>query len=237
MKTTLSFSSLKAFAQSPSHFIAYKNKERTESPAMRLGTAAHCAVLEPEEFSKRYDLAVGRKGTKLYKEQLEKGRILLTNSEWETTHRIQEAVLTHPMSAELLAQCTTFEEKVEGSVLKTPFRGIVDGMCKDFILDLKTTKDGSPEEFSKQVYYQKYHMQAAIYCELTGVDDYWIVAVESAAPHIVTAYLLDKEAISKGREQLHELINQFNAWDGTPGGYDRDSEFGFLNLELPTWVK
>lgn len=54
---TLSFSSLSAFAVSPRAFIAYKLKERKETKAMRLGTAVHCLVLEPEKFRERYIVA------------------------------------------------------------------------------------------------------------------------------------------------------------------------------------
>jgi len=236
MKTTLSFSSLKAFSQSPDHFIAYKNKVFKPSSAMEFGTAVHMAVLEPELFHQTYDLAEGRKGTKIYKTQLEAGRKLLTQSEWTACHTIQEKVLTHPLSAELLGQCTSLEEKVQGEIEGHPFRGIVDARCKDFAIDLKTTKDGSPREFANSVWRLKYHLQAAIYCELTGAKDYWIIAVENTAPYVVTAYLLDQDLLDRGRELMFDLIKQFENWDGASGGYDRNTPNGFFNLEKPSWV-
>ena len=53
----LSFSSCKAFSQSPAHFVAYKERKQHETPAMRLGTAVHMAVLEPEKFGERYQVS------------------------------------------------------------------------------------------------------------------------------------------------------------------------------------
>lgn len=237
MKTRLSFSSLKAFSKSPDHFLAYKNRQVKESPAMILGTAVHMAILEPEKFSETYDMALARKGTKSYNAQLEQGRKLLTQTDWEKVHQMQEKVLTHPMSAELLSQCTEFEKGLEGKIKGFDFRGFADGLCKDFILDLKTTKDASPVNFTRDFYNNAYHLQAAIYCELTGISDYWVIAVENTPPHAVTAYLVQSEFIDKGKEYLNELISKFDAWDGEGGGYDKETEFGFFELELPHWVK
>jgi len=46
----LSFSSLKAFAESPAEMKRYINKERTESKAMGLGSAVDCKLFTPESF-------------------------------------------------------------------------------------------------------------------------------------------------------------------------------------------
>jgi len=46
----LSFSSLKAFAESPAEMKRYINKERTESKAMDLGSAVDCLLFTPESF-------------------------------------------------------------------------------------------------------------------------------------------------------------------------------------------
>jgi len=54
---TLSYSSLSAFTVSPRNFIAYKLQEQKTTPAMIMGEAVHCKVLEPDEFSKRYYIA------------------------------------------------------------------------------------------------------------------------------------------------------------------------------------
>lgn len=54
---TLSYSSLSAFTVSPRNFIAYKLKEKKTTPAMILGEAVHCKILEPDAFKERYYVA------------------------------------------------------------------------------------------------------------------------------------------------------------------------------------
>ena len=51
---SLSYSSLKNFAESPEMFIQYCLQERKQTDAMLFGTIVHCLVLEPMEFDKRY---------------------------------------------------------------------------------------------------------------------------------------------------------------------------------------
>ena len=77
-KAALSFSSLKAFRQSPKHFYNYKfDKETTK--AMTEGKMFHLAILEPEKFKSEYwvlddsakvtEIGGGNpRATKIYKE-------------------------------------------------------------------------------------------------------------------------------------------------------------------------
>lgn len=58
----LSFSSFKEFAISPRHFIAYKLREKEQTPRMRFGALVHCLVLEDEDaFNERYVLELADK--------------------------------------------------------------------------------------------------------------------------------------------------------------------------------
>lgn len=54
---TLSYSSLHAFSISPRNFISYKLQEKKTTPAMILGEAIHCKILEPDAFKDRYYIA------------------------------------------------------------------------------------------------------------------------------------------------------------------------------------
>ena len=56
--SAISASGLKLFMRSPAHYYATyldpNRIERSPTPAMRVGTATHCAILEPERFSAEY---------------------------------------------------------------------------------------------------------------------------------------------------------------------------------------
>lgn len=50
----LSYSSLKAFAQSPAHYISYLNAPRKQTPALLFGNIVDCIVLTPDKFKERF---------------------------------------------------------------------------------------------------------------------------------------------------------------------------------------
>tara|TARA_R100001594_G_scaffold114501_1_gene149327 strand:- start:464 stop:1066 length:603 start_codon:yes stop_codon:yes gene_type:complete len=86
----------------------------------------------------------------------------------------------------------------------------VDMLCKGkldavntkgkYIVDLKTTRSASPENFTELIMSAKYHMQAAYYLDALGYDDYYIVAIEKDAPYCICTYKLSKNIINQGRE-------------------------------------
>ena len=61
----LSKSGLDQFRKSPAHFRAWQDgkTQNESSPALEFGTAAHCAVLEPERFILTYRLFTGDRRT------------------------------------------------------------------------------------------------------------------------------------------------------------------------------
>ena len=213
--TTLSFSSLKEFIKSPAHFLAYKKREFVESASMRLGTAVHMALLEPEKFAKEYDVTSLRKNTKAYKEMAE-----------------QKPEITYMNAVDLLAHCPRREEEVKGDIQGFPFRGFVDAMSSECIVDIKTTQDGSPQGFGRSVINYGYHLQAAIYREMTGVDDYFIIAIENSSPYNVCIYKLSQGYLDKRYAMMTDGIYKFNHWDGEETGYENN-----LTLELPRWAQ
>ncbi len=66
-----------------------------------------------------------------------------------------------------------------------------------YIVDLKTTRNASPENFTELIMNAKYHMQAAYYLDALGYDDYYIVAIEKDAPYCICTYKLSKILLNK----------------------------------------
>ena len=231
--TPLSYSSLKEFMKSPSHFLAYKNRELKETPAMRFGTAVHSAILEPQKFKSDYDKTDLRRNTKAYKE-LDDSKLWLSSSEWSSIEGIKRSISRNVAASDELSKCAHFEQEVKGVIKGVEFRGFVDAMSQDTIIDLKTTQDASPDGFSRSVYNFNYHLQAAIYLELTGAKKFYILAVENQSPYPCTIYELSQEAIDSGRAMLEKGIALFKDWDGISRGYENHN---FLKLDLPRWAK
>lgn len=239
-KKPLSYSSLKEFAKSPAHYLAYLNREKKSTPAMELGSAIHMSVLEPDKFKERYYFTEHRKNTKAYKELVATNEKMtfLTQSDWSTVNKVSSAVLNHDLARDLIKGADRLEHWVESEIDGVPFKGILDVHGVNYIADLKTTRDGSPNEFTRSAYNLQYHLQAAVYCELTGLKDYWIISAETSSPHNVTPYLVDANYIDMGRELLHKLIQEYKDWDGKWSGYENSLNDGdFFILQPPAWAK
>lgn len=245
METVLSFSSIKEFSKSPAHFLSYKSGARIESAAMRFGTAVHMSVLESDKFKQTYEVTDLRKNTKAYKLMVSEnvGKVYLNKSDWRSIKAIQSNIAVHELARDLIYNADRFEELITGSIKGVPFRGFADAIGSNYVLDLKTTQSGSPEDFKKSAYNFKYYLQAAIYSELTGMHDFWIVTAESSAPYNVTPYLVSKEYIQKGKVELYALIESYKKWRNNDNiiqnnGYDYsiDSQ-SFFTLDPPKWVK
>tara|TARA_R100001163_G_scaffold2920_2_gene4426 strand:+ start:6602 stop:7342 length:741 start_codon:yes stop_codon:yes gene_type:complete len=238
----LSYSSIKEFAKSPAHFIAYQNRDKKPTSAMELGTAIHMLVLEEEKFKKEYNMCNSRRNTNIYKEELAKGKKLLNQNEWITAHKIKEAIKAHPLASELVGGADRYESEIIKEIQGVPFRGFLDIHGTNYIADLKTCKNGSPSEFQRSCYNFKYYLQAAVYSELTGIKDFWIITAETSAPYCITPYKISSAYMLKGRQELYKIIEAYKKWMEEDkcriGGYDYllGSE-SFFTLEAPNWAK
>lgn len=215
------------------YYHAYLNplrKPRQETPAMRIGSAVHCAVLEPQLFESQYghfddtakieEIGGGNpRGTKVYKEWKENffrentDKIFLTDAEMELCNNVRDAVLAHPTAARLLnapgkvEQTFLFNEPVSGAPCKIrPDRySELDGDV--YIVDLKTTEDASPDQFARSAYNYKYDVQAPFYLDgfeyATGVrpEAFVFIAVEKEAPYNVAVYFAPDEMLELGRKK------------------------------------
>lgn len=233
----LSYSALKAFAKSPNHYLQYVNKEHTETPAMVLGSLTHCLVLEPEQFAAKFAVApkVDRRtnsGKALWAafEHESEGRAVVTEEMYHNAAAITDAVSRNSLAYRILIGKQS-EHAIEGEIDGIPFKGIADAMDARTVVDLKTCQDASPEGFRRAASNFSYHLQAAIYLQLTGCQEYYWIAVESAAPYNVSVYRPTPLSIGAASAYLSQLIERFKAWDGKPKGYGEN----IYDLDLPPW--
>jgi len=204
---------------SPAHYKAATAQPTSPTPAMMLGTALHCAILEPQRFADEYvNTGAADKRAKAYKDAAEAiGERALTAKDAEWLDGMRSAVWDgDDANAAAARKLLTLEGDTEVSAYYRTAHGLlmrcrydlltaeVDGRV--FAADVKKTKDASPREFAKSVWRYRYHVQAAYYSDIyygiTGkaLSSYTIIAIEEAPPHAVQVYAISDEDMALGRE-------------------------------------
>lgn len=234
----LSASALKAFAKSANHYLEYIAQTYEPSPAMQLGTLIHCLLLEPYEFQRRYAIMpeVDRR-TKAGKEEwlqfsAEHDHLELVKREtFDDASNCVAVATMDPILSSIMAEPNHVEEELEGELFGFPFKARIDLETEEYVYDVKTTQDASPEAFMRQAHNLDYHLQAAVYRLMTGKVFRWI-AIETKAPYNVAVYQQSEIAFSRSSSRLKELVRDFVAWDGKPKSYSTE----ILTLDLPRWA-
>ena len=195
----MSYSDLKLVAEkTPIHLLQKLHGPQVPpTPAVRaawdVGTAVHCAILEPDRwrvaekpsevesggFITRPLETMGRTkiATEAYsqwRQALPPGVIVLTNEQVQQANSIASAVITHPIASVLLERliCSEislqFQRKRAPKVGRCRLDAVVSSVEDDgsvILVDLKTAVDASLEGWKKSIANFRYHMQASYYIE------------------------------------------------------------------------
>jgi exodeoxyribonuclease VIII len=251
----VSHSKLETFRRRP---ILYKKQyidgtlEKPSSAAFLLGSALHCAVLEPGEFSVRYAQRpnVDRR-TKDGKAQYEafvaqnEGRQVLDADDYSTVLAMRRSIQLHPAAAKLLdAGEPEITWRVAHAGLPVPLQCRTDWINeKDgYVADVKTVSSlGNDDmDFARTLAVFGYHRQAAYYLDLLakcGLSDlkWYFVVVEKCEPFGTIVFELDQQALEVGaKENQQDLFRLTRAyaediWINTPSDIQA--------LSLPGWYK
>ncbi len=220
--------------------------ERTQTASQRAGTLAHCAILEPEEFGKRY--AVGpdcSRATKAWKEweaSLPAGVEAIKPDEAAVAWAQRERALKLPGMKEILsagvAEASAFWED--------PYTGVLCRCRPDFaadcgvLLDVKTVGNSSPSDFRLQAARMRYDVQDAFYTEGYGiasgssVERFLFITVETAYPFFAAIHEFLPESKAAGAEKARTALNTYarclaeNTWP------NYGSEIH--QIQLPGWA-
>lgn len=119
---------------------------------------------------------------------------------------------------------------------------------KNVVINVKTTRDGSPKGFGKDLADHDYPIQACL--EMTGclatglmndVDKYFWLACEKVAPFNATIYEFDESDIRASMTELDYLVHKIKKAQeqkSFPGYSDRaDNEYGILKAEIPMYYR
>lgn len=249
----LSISRLKEIGRSPQHY-AYRLDHPKDTPALRLGTAAHTAVLEPERFERQFAVW-SRRSEKTgnlcprngqYWDAFERenaGKTIITADEFELAAAIQRAVRSHPVASRYLESgdpevtLTWFREDGRPCRARIDWLTTVD--AQPVLVGLKTSRDCRHMPFGTQAAKLGYHMQWSWYRDgfeiVKRVEPKVVeIVVESDAPHAVAVYSIPNDILLQGRDDYERLLEQLAACESTgafPGPHDAEEP-----LTLPTWI-
>ena len=239
----VSASHLKEISKSPFHYWSrYLNPDRVAmvpTAAMRLGTLVHCAVLEPDELTKRYQLSPDRRtsaGKAAVVEMAAAGIEAVSEADLAQALQMADAVRSNSTAAMLLSNGQA-EQSFWWDDIATGMRCKCrpDWFDGETIVDLKTCSDASPAGFAKAVAAFHYQLQAAHYLCGTLAKRFVFVAVEKTAPYAVGVYELDAQAMVHGSVLRHTSLQRLqdcraiNSWPGYTDG-------GIQTLQLPGWA-
>jgi exodeoxyribonuclease VIII len=186
----VSKSGLDLIRKAPALFQYRREHPSETTPAMRMGTLVHTAILEPHMMAEEWIVvpedAPNRPSTRQRFakkpspetvaacawwddfDQRTLGKEIVTEEELEKLDAIRKAVWAHPAAGKALGML----REVEASIFWTdPVTGVEcrcrpDGILSNgLIVDVKTTKDARPDEFVKSVANYRYHVQAAYYSD------------------------------------------------------------------------
>lgn len=172
-----------------------------QSPAMKLGEALHCSVLEPLEFCKRFVAApkIDRRSNDGKKKVDSMANAIRAN----------DLAMRYLSSSQHMHEVSLFWDR-DG----LPCKARLDCLCPDecAVVDIKTTTDANPHAFERTILKYGYHHQAAWYldgCERTGIKNatrFIFVVVESSAPFAVTVHEIDADYIAHASDEIDAIL-------------------------------
>lgn len=236
----ISKSGLDLVNRSLAHFQYSAKREGTR--AMEIGSAIHCAILEPQRFADEYVLLreVKDRRASEYKQaaKVHGGEFVLTDKEADNVAGMQESVRSQYGVPDGHAEVSFFAVcPATGVPVKCRFDLLTDD---GNAIDLKKTQDSSREGFAKSVYNYRYHVQDAFYryvYELVAgeqLKSFTFLAVEEQPPHVAMPYDLGQETRQIAEREMVANLERYaearetNDWPA----YERTDE----PLELPAWA-
>lgn len=251
----------KLLTKTPAHVLFAQNNPIEPTANMKLGTAVHSLVLEPEQFDN--DIAVmpeysGRGSTALrdsFKEENE-GKTIITADQFVTAKAMAESVKNHEEAMLLLDGAIT-----ESSIYwwyhsmdaedDTQFRQMHKvrpdalGTSHPVCMDLKSCVDATEDGFSKAVMNFGYHVSAAMYLEglnqcpealeamgLFACKNFVFICVENTPPYVVGVYGLSEKDLELGKVLYRRAAQKYKqAKDDNWPGLP-----GVRVLELPSYA-
>ena len=243
---------IKAMRRSPLHAHHEATHEREPTPAMRMGTLMHAAVLEPAVFAARVAVSeVKSKNANAWKDLVaEHGDFALMRHELATLSEMSAAVHANPQ-AHALVSGTDHEQS---HVWDDPECGACkcrwDGISRKIgVVEIKTSQswpaaqDDAQRHFDGMSARMGYPIQLGWYTRgaksMLGVGEIpcTVIWIQQTAPHDVCVLPASFAALDWGEREAVNLARRYRVceesgeWPGVQSALPADAELG-----LPDWL-
>lgn len=249
----VNWSALNLMRDSPLHYQWGLTHPRADTPAMAVGRATHCAILEPDEYPRRYTVAPqydrrtndGKTAWAEFRAAHE-GIEILRLEDAERIDAMAAVVRDHDTAGPLLRLPGESEVILRWNDAETGVqcKGRADRIARPtgptLLVDIKITRSTEEYALQRAIHGYGYHGQLAFYADaieaITGEAPLvYMVAVESDGPHDVAVLELDDELLAQGRDlyrsHLRRLV-ECQESDRWPGRHPEP-----IRASLPRWAR
>ena len=245
-------SSLKKILESPAHYQAALKQKFITTPAMEIGTAAHCLVLDGQkafdaQYIKKPDgLSLATKEGKAWKAELGRKKALSEGGKddpWGSVQGMADSLRRLQWYSGTDAE---YIKRNEVSIY-WDWEGVrckarLDSLLVDegIVLDLKTTDSVDPELFQKKVVGLGYDFQAAYYAKAAEVAfgkpfKFLFVAVERKAPYTVDIFEVSDAMMTEGMVKCEQALRVYAECQASGEWPNREPRIHAL--DYPGWYK
>lgn len=211
---------LKLILRSPAHF-RYQEPVEHDTRAKQLGTALHCALLEPDRFPLTYHVAAcDDRRSALYKGLAADvgAAYVLTETEHRRILGQQRAAYRNKEAKEYLEYPGRYELSVFATCPETGIRVKCrfDKKLDDLrALDLKKTQDAREWAFGRSIDSYMYYMSVAFYMDVW----YWatgekitampLMAIEEKSPYSCKMHHIADDYLQQGRYEYRQALIKY----------------------------
>ncbi len=244
----LRFSVLKQMGRSPMHCLHAMHNNYEPTLAMRLGSSVHSLLLGGPPVVTYTGKVRRGKDYEAWLADQQPDAIIVTAKEEFRARGMVASVHAHAAAERILfGPDVVFESTIHWEWMGQKFRSTPDARTKSHLVDLKTTRDATPDRFQWDARKAAYNAQLYTYAKAMEWENgfepkqTYLIAVESAAPHPVTVHELTPRTLEHGgrlaRAWLESLIacRTSGVWSGysdavvefdTPLDIETDLVFG-----------
>jgi len=215
-KQALSSSTLKMVLKSPKTYKYVTKYGQSETQPLRDGKLFHTLILEPHKIDELVIVDVATKANKVYKEAKAEGKEVYTTKEIKDAERLADAILKNDEAVHYMSKAE-FEVPEIAMIDGLPFRAKADILKDNMIVDLKTTTGLNEFRYSADKY--SYDLQAYLYREMFGVDEFVFVCIDKGSLDIGIFECSD-EFYQRGKEKLEQGISNYKYFFGSGSDVD-----------------